>query len=121
MPVLIENPENGLYMNVASRWAAKAEAYDFRTPSLAIELCMMRRLRNVRIIVDVGDAANDFTLIVCGPDRAVAASNHKRTRRSATGKTADHRGTTNGHHAAERSPQEPDVAALMRPMDAPFL
>lgn len=110
MPVLIENPENGLYMNVASRWAAKADAYDFRTPSLAIELCMMRRLRNVRIIVDVGDAANNFTLVVCGADQAVAGGHDKRTRRSPTGKAADHRATTNGHEAAERPPQEPDVA-----------
>ena len=108
MPVLIENPENGLYMNVASRWASKAEAYDFRTPTLAIELCMMRRLRNVRIIVDLGDPENDFTLVVGGADQGTADSDGKRARRSTSGKAERRRGAMNGQDPGERPEQDRD-------------
>ena len=125
MTVLIENEENGLYMNAASLWASKEEAYDFHTPALAIELCMMRRLRNVRIIVDLGDPADDFSLIVCGADQGVAGtadSLNNRDRRSNLGKAgigkkpsvrvrARRRGVTNRQNLGERSESKRDVAS----------
>jgi hypothetical protein len=55
-------------MNGASAWGRKEEAYNFRTPTFAIELCMMRRLRSVRVIVDSGDPAEDLFLDVHGTD-----------------------------------------------------
>ena len=118
MAVLIENQKNRLYMNAASLWASKEEAYDFHTPALAIELCMMRRLRNVRIIVNLGDPADDFSLIVCG----IADSFTNRARRSQTGKAgtakrpsvrvrARRRGMTNRPNLGEKSEPKRDVAS----------
>jgi hypothetical protein len=68
--IFIENLEDGRRMDAASHWGSKEEAYDFRTPEFAIEFCIMRRLRNVRIIVDMGDPANNISLIVYGGEQA---------------------------------------------------
>jgi hypothetical protein len=68
MVVLIENLKDGRYMGVASHWGPKNDAYDFRTPAFAIDFCIMHRLRNVRIIVDVGDPANSIVLVVQGAE-----------------------------------------------------
>jgi hypothetical protein len=58
-------------MGVASHWGSRKEAYDFRTPAFAIDFCIMHRLRNVRIIVDVGDPANSIALVVQGAEGVV--------------------------------------------------
>jgi hypothetical protein len=66
MLVLIENVNDGRYMGVASHWGPRNNAYDFRTPAFAIDFCVMHRLRNVRIIVDLGDPAHSIVLVVQG-------------------------------------------------------
>ena len=66
--IWIENIEDGRFMGVASHWGPRKEAYDFRTPAFAIDFCIMHRLRNVRIIVDVGDPANSISLVVQGAE-----------------------------------------------------
>jgi hypothetical protein len=68
MRILIENLENGLFMDSVSEWGPKEEGYDFQTPGLAIELCLIRRLRNVRIIIETGELANDCFLVLYGSD-----------------------------------------------------
>ena len=115
MTVLIENQENGLYMNAASLWASKEEAYDFHTPALAIELCMMRRLRNVRIIVNLGDPADDFSLIVCGTaDSLNSRAQRSKTAKAGIGKRPSVRGrerrrrTTNRQNPGEKSEPKRD-------------
>jgi len=68
MMVFIQNLENNLFMNSVSQWAPEREAYDFRTPAFAIDLCMMRRMRGVRIVIDMGDPAENIFLDVYGTD-----------------------------------------------------
>lgn len=70
MRILIENLESGLFMNATSEWGPRDEAYDFRTAAFAIDLCMMRGLRKVRIIVDSGDPGTDMVLEVKGGERS---------------------------------------------------
>jgi hypothetical protein len=77
MKVFIQNVRNALYMNGASQWGEKEEAYDFRTSSCAIDLCIMRRLRNVRVIVDLGNPADDVSLEVHGSADVVRASQNE--------------------------------------------
>ena len=92
MRVLIKNPKSGLYLNAASQWAAKVEAYDFHTPAFAVEICMMRRLRKVHILVDTGDPANDIFLIVDGRERAESQEStrqHKQLPPLQTGPASD--------------------------------
>ena len=70
MLILIENLKNGRYMDVAGHWGPINEAYDFRTPAFAIDFCIMHRMREVRIIVNVGDPANSIVLAVHGAEGA---------------------------------------------------
>src|SRR5688572_6815432 len=60
MRVIIQNLLNKLFMNGASEWGPEEEAYDFRTVAFAVDLCLMRRLRQVRIITESGDPATDL-------------------------------------------------------------
>jgi hypothetical protein len=53
-------------MDAASQWGATKEAYDFRTPGFAIDLCIMRRLRNVRVIVESEIPGEDVVFEVSG-------------------------------------------------------
>ena len=62
--MFVQNLETGLFMDATSIWGPEGAAYNFRTPSFAIELCIMRRLRNVRVIVDSGDPAEKTFLDV---------------------------------------------------------
>ena len=70
MLIVIENPKNGQYLGVVGHWGSIDEAYDFRTPAFAIDFCIMHRLREVRIIVNVGDPANSIVLTVHGAEGA---------------------------------------------------
>ena len=92
MRVLIENMENRKYMNALSEWGPKHEAYDFRTPAFAIDICVMRSLRKVRIVLDTGDPKNDVSLVVHGAERAAlqkAMSKNKELRELQTALTAE--------------------------------
>jgi hypothetical protein len=69
MRVFIKDLQTGLFMNAASEWAANEEAYVFRSPTFAVDLCVMRRLRKVRIILDLGDPTEDIFLDVYGAEQ----------------------------------------------------
>ena len=70
MTVFIQDLRSKLFLNAASGWEAKGEAYDFRTPGSAIDLCMMRGLREVRVIVNWGDPEQSIFLEVHGTNAA---------------------------------------------------
>jgi hypothetical protein len=62
MKILVENLENRLYMDAGSQWVTLSQAYSFVSIALAVEICMLRGLRNVRIIIDTGDPEHDVSL-----------------------------------------------------------
>jgi hypothetical protein len=68
MRVFIQNLENGGFMNAVSQWGREEEAYDFRTPAFAIDLCMMRGLQDVRVIVNWGEPERNIFLDVHASD-----------------------------------------------------
>jgi hypothetical protein len=70
MRIFLKNLQDGLFMNTASQWGPKDEAYDFKSPSFAIDFCVMHKLRSVGIIIDSGDPARDIFLEVHGAERA---------------------------------------------------
>ena len=66
MTVFIQKLGSKLFINAGSAWEAESEAYDVRTPGFAIDFCMMRALREVRVIVNWGDPKQSMFLDVHG-------------------------------------------------------
>ena len=70
MDIFIQNLESGLFLDAASQWGPRERAYDFRTAAFAIDLCILRRLRKVRVIINSGNPETDISLEVRGAEQA---------------------------------------------------
>ena len=80
MKVYIQRREDGKYLNGASGWHTKEEAYEFRSPGDAIEYCLARPLREVRIVLEFENSEENLVLELLPAARQALAEGVKRNR-----------------------------------------
>ena len=72
MKVVIQNPENFLYLQEADRWSADVgNALDFGNSDNAIQFCMAHRIGPVHVVLQWSGTPNSIAIpIVAGPERS---------------------------------------------------